>query len=152
MCSCPTSKMSCTTEPFLHRTALGKCTLLVPNSPWDLISAPLLTVHNLSVHFKTLQTNPFSLVVGNKNLGKGAPARDECGDPDVSYGKPTFHSLFHIVFRKQRVCDEWNTGNGLMCCCFFSPQEEKLSGLTCCMLCASRFLEDPLCDPWRWRQ
>lgn len=101
MCSCPTSKMSCTTQPFLHRIALGKCTLLAPNSPWDLISAPLPTVHNLSVHFKTFQTNSFASKCSKQGLGKGAPARAGSGHPNGFYGKPTFQLLFHIIFRKK---------------------------------------------------
>lgn len=92
LCSCPTSKMSCTTQPFLHRIALGKCTLLVPNNPWDLISAPLLTVHNLSMHFKTFQTNPSAYNHSRYEIGKGALAR--AGSEDPSYIFITFPHYF----------------------------------------------------------
>lgn len=114
LCSCPTSKMSCTTQPFLHRIALGKYTLLVPNNPWDLISAPLLTVRNLSVHFKTFQTNPSAYNHSRYEIGKGALARAGSGDPIVCYGKPIFSLLFHIIFRKQSVCSDLTTGKCLI--------------------------------------
>lgn len=136
--------MSCTTQPFLHRIALGKCTLLVPNSPWDLISAPLPTVHNLSVHFKTFQTNSFAYKCRKKGLGKGAPATAESGDPNAFYGKPTFQLLFHIIFRKkQSPYDNWTTGQGLQCC-FLLVSKKKPLILTYYGLCFL-ILEEPLC-------